>query len=74
MINIGKKVNSFSGLFDGVTNFVFRYVSGSAGNIQTALNTKSAKTIGNEVGVLINLFLENQVSEVGLQYGAAASA
>ena len=66
MISIGKKVNSFSGAFDGVINFVFRWFTDDHTGFNTAVTASNSKTVGTYCGRYIKLFLEAEVSNVKL--------
>ena len=67
-MNLGKKVNSFSGFFDGVINFVFRYFSDDTSTLDTAVSTGDVLTAGKEIGKLFRLFFSTEVSSYQRDY------
>ena len=67
MVNIGKKVNSFSGFFDGIINSVFRGSQNIEG-IDTTAATLNRKNTGINVGSFVKLFTNVNTPEAALTF------
>lgn len=66
LINLGKKVNTFSGFFDGGVNFLFRYFVTDYSMLSTCMNTLNYNCVGEQVGLAIKQFFESEVRDVTL--------
>ena len=68
MINLGKKINSFSGFFDGAVNFLFRVYADvdNSKAMDNAIASGNYNAIGLAAGTYIKLFFESEVSDVKL--------
>lgn len=68
MINLGKKVNSFSGFLDGMTNFVFRYLSEEPTVMDALVTAGNVTNIGIHFGGWFRAFFSSEVAAYQKDY------
>src|SRR5258708_4044272 len=70
IINIGKKVNSISGLLDGVVNFVFRYLTSDTSKMDAYVTANNYVEIGKLIGTYIKMFFNSEVASYNMDFAS----
>lgn len=68
LINLGKKVNSFSGFLDGLVNFIFRYLSEDPDVMDALVTAGNYVDVGVKFGGWLKNFFSSEVTSYSKDY------
>jgi hypothetical protein len=67
-MNIGKKMNSYSGFLDGFINFIFRYLSEDPSVMNNLVAAGNTVNVGIHFGQWLKMFFSSEVTSYQKDY------
>ena len=72
-MNLGKKLNSYSGFLDGFVNFIFRYLSEDPAVMDAIVNAGNVTAVGIHFGEWLRMFFSSEVTSYQKDYSVTTT-